>query len=371
MFYRSFLISVCVISVLSTNLYADAGFRGLGDLDEQDPSGRAYDISADGLIVVGNSHTQTFDDWVAFRWTDDDNMVDLGYLTGHNVSRSTHISGDGLTIIGDGYHYSVDDRDAQFIWTMATGMELLDVGGEVAAISFNGSVLAGKMDHATARNEAFRRSGGSNTGLGFLATPDSNSQSAVSDMSSDGSVIVGISFTPDLFVGFRWTMAGGMVSLGDLANNATAVSGTGDVIVGRIRGVNPYSVYIWTEATGVIALFDPEPDSYIDSRDISTDGKTVVGNMQPEHPSGGSGGRRGWRWTKASGRQTIKEWLTDASVDSTGWLFDSAVAVSSDGTVVTGTAINPSGDREPYIAWVVDDVISGGPGFSFENLEPK
>ncbi len=371
MFYRSFLISVCVISVLSTNLYADVGFRGLGDLDEQDPSGRAYDISADGLIVVGNSHTQTFDDWVAFRWTDDDNMVDLGYLMGHNISRSTQISGDGLTIIGDGENWKVDDSEVPFIWTMATGMQVLDVGGEVTAISFDGSVMGGSMDHATARREAFRRSGGSNMGLGFLATPDSNSLSTVADMSSDGSVIVGRSSTPNLSAVYRWTMAGGMVSLGDLANNVTAVSGTGDVIVGRIRDVFPYSVYIWTEATGVIALFDPEPDWFIYSRDISTHGKTVVGDMQPGHPSGGSSGSLGWRWTEASGRQTIEEWLTDAGVDSTGWLFRSAVAVSADGTVVTGTAINPSGDREPYIAWVVDDLISGGPGFSFEDLEPK
>jgi len=54
-----------------------------------------------------------------------DSMVDLGYLDGHNVSASVLISGDGTTIIGDGYHYLVDRRDTQFIWTKSNGRQTI------------------------------------------------------------------------------------------------------------------------------------------------------------------------------------------------------------------------------------------------------
>lgn len=369
MFNRISLISVCVISFLSLNLLADAGFKGLGNLDPSDPSGQAYDMSHDGLIVVGDTHTQTFDDWVAFRWTNDDSMVELGYLDGHNVSRSVLISGDGTTIIGDGYHIFFDGRDAQFIWTIATGMQALNVGQKVTTVSFDGSILGGEMDHATARYEAFRRSGGSNTGLGFLATPDSKSFSSVADMSTDGSVIVGASKTPGIFAAYRWTVVDGMVNLGTLANNAAAISGNGNVIVGRIRGISPDSVYIWTEATGATPLFDPVANWFIHASGISTDGRVVVGGMR-ETGDTSSDSIRGWRWTEPNGRQTIKEWLTAAGVDSTGWLFQKAVAISADGNVVLGTAINPTGHREVYIAWVVDDLIFGGLGGSMEDPLP-
>lgn len=158
MLLRISLISACVFSLLSTNLSADAGFTALGGLSSSKTSGQVYGMSDDGLIVVGDSYFEAVDDWQAFRWNESGGMEGLGYLSGHNVSSSDEISGDGLTIIGSGYNWKVDNSDAQFIWTRATGMELLDVGGKVSAVSFDGSVLGGKMDHVTGRDEAFIKS---------------------------------------------------------------------------------------------------------------------------------------------------------------------------------------------------------------------
>ncbi len=321
MFLRILLISIFVISFLSSNLSADAGFKGLGSLDAKDPSGQTYGMSEDGKIVVGSSYTawndvSKTDDEQAFRWNDGDGMVGLGWLTGHNVSYSDRISGDGLTIIGSGQHRSVDNSDAQFIWTQATGIQALDVAENITAISFDGSVLAGETDHATGRNEAFIKSGGTTTRLGFLEIPDADSNSNVGAISRDGSVVVGSSTSADGGDVYRWTQAGGMVALGDaLAGSASAVSGAGDVIVGAIQGVYPPRGYIWTESTGATSLFDPGPSWHINVNDLS-----------------------------------------------------------ADGNIVAGYAHNPSGDFEPFIAWVTGgtpkpDLIMGGLGGSFEEPE--
>ena len=375
MFLRILLISACVISLSSSNLSADAGFKGLGSLSGSDPSGQTYGMSEDGIVVVGASYTDwndvsKTDDEQAFRWSDSEGMVGLGWLTGHNVSYSDRISGDGLTIIGSGQHRSVDNSDAQFIWTQATGIQALDVAEKVTAISFDGSVLAGETDHATGRNEAFIKSGSTTTRLGFLETPDSGSNSNVGDISRDGSVVVGSSTSAEGGGVYRWTQANGMVALGDaLAGSASAVSGAGDIIVGAIRGAYPQRGYIWTESTGATSLFDPGPSWHINVNDISANGTTVVGEMWDSN-----GYRFGWRWTEAGGKQTITEWLTDAGVDSTGWTFYQAYAVSADGNIVAGYAHNPSGDFEPFIAWVTGgtpkpDLIMGGLGGSFEEPE--
>ena len=378
MYLRISLISACIFALLSTNLSADAGFKGLGGLSSSKTSGQVYGMSDDGLVVVGDSYFAEIDDWQAFRWTES-GMVGLGYLTGHNVSSSDHVSGDGLTIIGSGYNWRVDNSDKQFIWTMANGMEEFVVDGEATTLSFDGSVVGGELnrrdalDKDTGRNEAFIRSGGVTTTLGFLETPDADSNSNVVDISNDGMIVIGNSSSAEGGGTYRWTQADGMVALGDaLDGGARAVSGDGDTIVGRMKGVYPYRIYIWTETEGATQLFDNIPDDWSAGViDISADGSTVVGEMWQGFSSSPS---TAWRWSKLSGMQTIKEWLSEAGVDSTDWYFQDAFAVSSNGNIVSGTVIKPDGGYEPYIAWVTGgtpkpDLIMGGLGGSFEEPE--
>jgi probable HAF family extracellular repeat protein len=369
MFSRLSFCSACIISLFSLNLSADAGFMGLGNLSISDPSGQTYGMSEDGSVVVGSSYTDSIADDQAFRWSDSDGMVALGLLIGHNVSYSDRISGDGITIIGSGRHRDIDNSFAHFIWTQATGMQPLDVGGEISAISFDGSVLAGKREQVTGLDEAFRYSGGITVGLGFLETPDADSYSTVGAISADGSIIVGSSSSPSAErpVAYRWTQADGMVVLGDgSVGSPFAMSASGDVIVGW-TGSYPSRGYIWTEATGANVLFDPGPDWHMDIFDISADGTTVVGELRNTE----NGTRIGWRWTEAGGQQSIAEWLSAAGVDSAGWTFSQAFSVSADGKIVAGYSRNPRGDLEPFIAWVTGDTpkpnfIFGRRGGSFE-----
>lgn len=75
---------------------------------------------------------------------------------------------------------------------------------------------------------------GSFQGLGFL--PGGYSDSKPTDISSDGTVVVGQSQSSQGTQAFRWTKATGMVGLGDLGKDpystALSVSANGLVVVG-------------------------------------------------------------------------------------------------------------------------------------------
>jgi len=93
------------------------GMIGLGDLDNgTDAESYAADVSADGSIIVGGSHTAPTG-WEAFIWDETNGMRsieeilvnDYGLdLTGWILRSATAISDDGLTIVGVGYNPSGD-----------------------------------------------------------------------------------------------------------------------------------------------------------------------------------------------------------------------------------------------------------------------
>ena len=175
---------------------SEGGMVGLGNL----PDSHAYDVSADGSVVVGDSDAGEFQG-EATLWTSDGSRVGLGYLTGFaTVSVARGVSDDGSVVVG--FSSSFPDYEA-FRWTSEDGM----------------------------------------VGLGHL--PGGSSSQALG-VSADGSVIVGTgnsaSSPPD--EAFRWTSEDGMQSVGlilttagvDLTGwtlkRATGVSADGNTIVG-------------------------------------------------------------------------------------------------------------------------------------------
>src|SRR5687767_7270511 len=109
-------------------------FMGLGDLTGGSNS-YAYDISADGRVVVGGSgaslsFSQNRPDskysHEYFRWTRESEMIGLGALVGFHP----RVSADGLTIVGNQRFYlppvipggPLRARDEMFRWTSATGL---------------------------------------------------------------------------------------------------------------------------------------------------------------------------------------------------------------------------------------------------------
>jgi probable HAF family extracellular repeat protein len=236
---------------------ASGAWANLGDLGSSSGSstGTAYDINADGSVVVGLA-------WVtpgqahAFRWSAATGLVDLTPGTGFS-SRANGVSEDGLTVVG---------------W------------------------------EATNSRRATRWRNGVQTFLGSL--DPTNPQFGTSEsfaVDASGDTIVGISNG----FAFRWTQAGGMANLGRPAGYGTctllSVSADGSTAVG-------------------IAVNSP-----LDSR-------AVV--WRPEYgPS-----------VLLLSDVLLAEGVTDAA----NWTLRSAVDVSSDGQVIAGWGLGPSGQLESF-----------------------
>ena len=162
-------------------------------------------------------------------------------------------------------------------------------------------------------------------GLGWLST---TSSSYASDVSADGSVVVGSSNTDSYITGqaFRWTKVDGMVALGPLVENvfggiANAVSADGTVVVGDLHKESfyPISPFRWTQETGMVDLgyiFYPDDflSNYSYTHDVSGDGSVIVGSAAAVN--------KAFRWSESSGVIFLED--------------GQANAVSADGSVVVG-----------------------------------
>jgi uncharacterized membrane protein len=135
---------------------AEDGMTPLGLLPgATSPRGKAWDVSADGLAVVGavsSSHGWS----EAFRWTPESGLQGLGdFPGGHFDSHAYAISADGKTIVGTGMVEGPQGNRA-FVWDETHGMRrveqlLADAGihqprlalWSATGVSANGRVIVG------------------------------------------------------------------------------------------------------------------------------------------------------------------------------------------------------------------------------------
>lgn len=178
--------------------------------------------------------------------------------------------------------------------------------------------------------------------LGYLS--DAHQFSQAHDVSRDGSVVVGSSFSDAGEEAFRWTEETGMVALGDLegglfSSEARAVSDSGDTIVG-LGTADIYSLndaFVWRDSQGMapVGSFEGEvPSSH--ALGVSSDGLMVVGGSW----------NMGFVWDSDSGMERLES--ADKSV-----FLTAANDISGDGSVVVGQAIVgetilPIGGRRTY-----------------------
>jgi len=123
------------------------GMVGLRDLS---PDGfiysEAFDVSADGLVVVGSAANGNGSNSEAFRWTPETGMVGLGVLSNGGSSGARGVSADGSVVVG--WSYTGRGGEA-FRWTAGTGMVGLghlsgeSTFGEALDVSEDGSVIVG------------------------------------------------------------------------------------------------------------------------------------------------------------------------------------------------------------------------------------
>jgi probable HAF family extracellular repeat protein len=211
---------------------------------------------------------------------------------------------------------------------------------------------------------------------------------SASDVSADGSVVIGFFSSAGQELNFRWTQAGGMQDLGALPGGnesyATDVSADGSIVVGKAYyanseqnrpfywtkaggmkdlGVPPGAEYLWAtgiSADGSLVILDsgvpnfyrwtqaggfqavPAPIGAIGSSPwgVSGDGSVVVGDFK-----NANGQYRAFRWTKSEGSQDLNKLLPTLGVDLTGWTLEGAEAVSSDGSTIVGQGLYKGAER--------------------------
>ena len=339
-----------------------ASFIGLGHFPEGIPASRAFDVSADGMVVVGAANTAQ--GLEAFRWTMSDGLVGLGDLPGGGfTSLATGASGDGGLIVG--WSWSEEGLKEAFVWDQDEGMMGLgdlpggpydSVAAAVAAGVFDdgggdddpndlqpygGVVVVGWGSGPDTEREAFRWTiGGGMVGLGDL--PGGNFMSLAAAVSGDGSVIAGTGSTgtPTVQEAFRWTREEGMVGLGFCPDNFIDGSGArdmtadGEVIVGWCWGENGIEALRWTEDDGMEALGDlpgggdlPFSHAYA----VSDDGATIVGVGKTDL------GGEAFIWTEDDGMRNLRALLEDDyGLDLSGWILREAWGVSADGRTIVG-----------------------------------
>ena len=145
------LAALVVCAALSTCLATDEliaeSFQGLGDLPGGEIGSWAQGISADGLVVVGQSESLSASGHEAFRWTQAGGMVGLGDLPGGVFdSTARAVSADGAVVVG--LSTSGSGTEA-FRWTESGGMVGLgalsgdDFESVATGVSDDGSVVVG------------------------------------------------------------------------------------------------------------------------------------------------------------------------------------------------------------------------------------
>ena len=265
---------------------------------------QGFGTNSNGSVIVGMSY-YPFNGapnyaYQAFRYSNG-TMTGLGFLSGLSGAESVAngVSGNGSVVVG---------------WSQSS----------------NGAVTPGD------RYEAFRWSGGTMSGLGYLP---GGYRSIATGTNSDGSVVVGWgnSSSTSALEAFRWTAATGMVGLGFLPggsfSQATATNADGSVVTGNADN----EAFRWTAGTGMVGLTGLDKANAVDA-----DGSIIVGESSALGAA---------IWTAGTGTESIQSLLLADGINNlVGWTLSDATGISADGTVIVGDGIDPQGNDEAWIA---------------------
>jgi probable HAF family extracellular repeat protein len=340
------------LSLAAAQAAQAASFTPLGDLPGDAFFSVANGISADGLVVVGQSRGQNGEE--AFRWTQSGGMVGLGHLAGISLppygvfytSEATAVSADGSVVIGqsstaNGNGNTQDEYEA-FRWTQSGGMVGLgDLPGgrftsRANAVSADGSVVVGIGVNAMTV-QALRWTQSS----GMMSSTVIGNDIAIG-VSADGVVVAG---SDGLMQG-----NGNTIRLGDLPGGANyteakGMSANGLVVVGDSNSSLGREAFRWTQSGGMVGLGDL-PGGSFRSQALATsgDGSVVVGYGT------GTKGDEAFVWNQTQGMSSLQSVLAAAGINMTGWQLSSANGVSANGRSIVGSGINPNGQSEAWLA---------------------
>ncbi len=248
------------------------------------------------------------------------------------------ISANGTTIAAAGWSLSTWSPQA-VRWTPATGAKELDttlpLAGGAWAVSADGTVVAGWKFSSNGKAACWVN--------GAARTLSAGWNSAISDLSRDGSVAVGRSSSSYYGIAAKWAVSanGTMTSLGDLAggateSGATRISADGSTVVGWGTSATGVTAFRSVGGAAMSSIGDLTGGRvFSEALGVSANGTVVVGRSESAK------GMEAFRWTSTGGLAALG--------DLPGGIFQSiATGVSGDGNVVVGVGSSEA-DNEVFI----------------------
>lgn len=353
---RSLLLTGLLVASACEGVYG-LNFRQL-DIVPGTTASQPTGISADGSVISGIA----WGDWVngppdqPLLWTSSGGAQGLGSYLDSKFTWGVGISGDGTTLIGNGYAGSAL---RPFRYQNGSFEELLvppgAIGAEAYGINYDGSVITGTMSSTVPGGfynwTAFRWTSAGMVDLGVLP---GGSYSFGTGISFDATVIVGTGDTPKGERAFQWTAGGGMQPLPVLNKldyaGASSISADGSTIVG-FSG-NQAVRWVGNHVQGLGLLSTSDPFAYSVSYTTSGNG-SLIGGMASDDTGNG----RAVLWNQHIGMVDLNEWLADRGVDLTGWELQTVTAISADGSTLAGVG---SLDGE-FQGWILSDFVAPAP----------
>jgi len=350
--FRAHLSALALSFVALTTWAQQPQLTWLGLTSSSDRFTVAYDISADGKVVVGyaNRGGTYGSDSYGFIWTRERGFQMISTnRTDRPMSLIYCISADGLTVGGAFWKFDGWPISAQ--WTLHSGPQVVPYfGGNDSYIfdtSADGSVLVGAstgINHGWRALRWTRQSPGQSQNLGTLG----GNESWAYGVSADGSIVVGRSRdSSGKYRAFRWTQQTGMRNLGSdvrIGNftrsydqsEAFGISPDGEVIVGiayndRNEAVGFYNIFDQQLGERVNIRLGATPEGFtgVYPRRTNQDGSIIVGSMRKS-----DGTSRAMRWTEAGGLEDLN--VTYASLLGQGEYLGIAYDITPDGRYIVG-----------------------------------
>jgi probable HAF family extracellular repeat protein len=299
----------------------------------------ANDMSADGLVVVGNSSNAS-GQLSAFRWTESSGMVDLGAVgTGGIDARCTN--SDGTVIVGS---FADGAVSRGFRWTVTGGFTEFSIG-----IPVRGMSIAGLSDDGRTIVGHALPTGASNNilfvwreGLGVQILPSPPGGTAQFEgVSGDGSVPFGV-FSPassGSSHAIRWT-ASGTELLSDGARFWPRHSNSdGTRFVGEVQHGSDEAA-IWRAGSGLQLL----------GRFDCSDTAAHTANESGLVVGGGSEGGDALIWTPQRGWRTLRTVFQESGGTYYEWNFGRIIHASDSwSTVVVEGSSNGTGSSRTVV----------------------
>jgi uncharacterized membrane protein len=168
-------------------------------------------------------------------------------------------------------------------------------------------------------------------------------------VSADGRSVFGSELGPDGTHVVRWDENGKITRYAQpfeaSGSYPAAVTPDGSVLVGNYQVLIGreylYRAVAWLSPTHIIALGSLHGGSSSRALGVSADGTVIVGDAT----DGVTNKRTMFRWTAATGMQSIEEWLPGAGENAAETLkvIGPAYGVSADGSRVVGRLLNGNG----------------------------